>query len=199
MAQLGPRGFAKTVHQVIENSRVPLGDAQPNPFLSLSGLDKSNSAARSSMADSLSKFTAHLDIAFAESAEKPPFPSRLLLPNLFALAKALSDADEGLQRPPTTARAIYSSVALAVKHGVTDTMDVTEVLAFARVGLVDQDRSVRVAAGKIFTAYVEVYQSEGVEVTQKCEPLVDILSDLCGFASQGARETAITVIGVMGR
>lgn len=51
----------------------------------------------------------------------------------------------------------------------------------------------------MYLALIEAYQNEGVDVFQKCECIVNALSDICTTASQGSREVALVALGAIGR
>lgn len=150
------------------------------------------------------------------SPDKPPVPSRALLPTLLSAALKLLDGD----RPghPTVPRATYSFLAVAVRYGVTNSAPAADVLRLAKNGMMHQDRLARVAArqvmrsdymspgsimcicySRIFLAYIEAYQEEGVDVTSQCGQVVGILVELCQYSPQATRESAISALSAIGR
>jgi len=150
------------------------------------------------------------------SADKPPVPSRALLPTLLSAALKLLDGD----RPghPTVPRATYSFLAVAVRYGVTNSAPAADILRLAKNGMMHQDRLARVAArqvmrsdyaspgsimcicySRVFLAYIEAYQEEGVDVSSQCGQVVGILVELCESSPQATRESAISALSAIGR
>lgn len=104
--------------------------------------------ARVVLAEAVAKFMSIIDLTVIKSSsseDRRLVPVRILLPVIVTSTRRLL---EGME-PPHVAilRPVYTSIALAVRHGVTISVPANEVIHIARSGLMHPDRATRVAAG----------------------------------------------------
>ncbi|THH16411.1 hypothetical protein EW146_g4222 [Bondarzewia mesenterica] len=162
-------------------------------------MDGFSSEQKVSIANALIQLPCLLLHPKSEVCARAPKRTMSLLPAYLDMTMALL-SDAGGPIPSAVRKAAYKTIACAMSHQAKDRADVNmdgmaDVLCR---GMADQDRGIRLGAGRAVIELVRLYHAIGKSTWVKVERIFDTFYRLLETAKDPAKETVLITVGGVG-